>query len=126
MELRLLKLPLVHFFETSFGRIHDKHFLLVRLDDGGVSGFGECVAEQDPYYSSETNDTAWHIIESFIAPRVLGVDFAHPRDLFAALKAIRGHHMWDCGASAHDHQRWLPPGTLTRSSTLVALVLGMA
>ena len=23
LELRLLKLPLVHFFETSFGRIHD-------------------------------------------------------------------------------------------------------
>ena len=36
LELRLLKLPLVHFFETSFGRIHDKHFLLVRLDDGSL------------------------------------------------------------------------------------------
>lgn len=93
LELRLLKLPLVHFFETSFGRIHDKHFILVRVDGGGVSGFGECVAEQDPYYSSETNDTVWHIIESFIAPRVLDVEFAHPRDLFPALKAIRGHNM---------------------------------
>jgi O-succinylbenzoate synthase len=93
LELRLLKLPLVHFFETSFGRIHDKHFILVRLDGGGLSGYGECVAEQDPYYSSETNDTAWHIIESFVAPRVLGVEFAHPRDVFPALKAIRGHNM---------------------------------
>jgi O-succinylbenzoate synthase len=93
LELRLLKLPLVQFFETSFGRIHDKHFILVRLDGGGVSGFGECVAEQDPYYSSETNDSAWHIIESFVAPRVLDVEFAHPRDLFPALKAIRGHNM---------------------------------
>jgi o-succinylbenzoate synthase len=93
LELRLLKLPLVHFFETSFGRIHEKHFILVRLDAAGVSGFGECVAENDPYYSSETNDTAWHIIESFIAPRVLDVEFGHPRELFASLKAIRGHHM---------------------------------
>lgn len=93
LELRLLKLPLVHFFETSFGRIYDKHFILVRVDGGGVSGYGECVAESDPYYSSETNDTVWHIIESFIAPRVIGVDFAHPRDVFPALKAIRGHNM---------------------------------
>jgi o-succinylbenzoate synthase len=93
MELRLVRLPLVHFFETSFGRVHDKHFILVRLDGGGVSGFGECVADQDPYYSSETNDSAWHIIESFVAPRVLDVEFAHPRDVFPALKAIRGHHM---------------------------------
>src|SRR5581483_11392866 len=48
---------------------------------------------RDPYYSSETNDAAWSIITGFIAPRVLGVDVAHPRAVFPALKAIRGHHM---------------------------------
>jgi O-succinylbenzoate synthase len=93
LELRLLKLPLVHFFETSFGRIYDKHFIVVRLDGSGVSGFGECVAEQDPYYSSETNETVWHIIEGFIAPRVIDVAFDHPREVFPALRAIRGHNM---------------------------------
>ena len=93
LELRLLKLPLVHFFETSFGRIDEKHFIIVRVDGDGASGYGECVAELDPYYSSETNDTVWHIITDFVAPRVLGVEFAHPRDVFPALKAIRGHNM---------------------------------
>jgi O-succinylbenzoate synthase len=93
LELRLVKLPLVHFFETSFGRIDDKHFILVRVDGDGATGYGECVAEQDPYYSSETNETAWHIIADFIAPRVIGAAFEHPRDLFPALKAIRGHNM---------------------------------
>jgi o-succinylbenzoate synthase len=110
MELRLLKLPLVRFFETSFGRIDDKHFIIVRVDGGGLSGYGECVAEQDPYYSAETNDTAWHIIADFIAPRVLGVDFGHPRDVFPALTAIRGNNMakaavemaaWDLYARQH-------------------------
>jgi O-succinylbenzoate synthase len=93
LELRLLKLPLVHFFETSFGRIDDKHFIIVRADGDGVSGYGECVAEQDPYYSSETNQTVWHIIGDFIAPRLLGIEFSHPREVSPALKAIRGHHM---------------------------------
>ena len=93
LELRLIRLPLVHFFETSFGRIDDKHFILARVDGGGATGYGECVAEQDPYYSSETNETAWHVISDFIAPRILGVDFDHPRDVFPALKAIRGHNM---------------------------------
>jgi len=93
LELRLIRLPLVHFFETSFGRIDDKHFILVRVEGGGVTGYGECVAEQDPYYSSETNETAWHIISDFIAPRILGAGFDHPRDVFPALKAIRGHNM---------------------------------
>jgi len=93
LELRLLKLPLVHFFETSFGRVDDKHFILVRVESDGASGYGECVAEKDPYYSSETNDTVWHIIAEFLAPRLLGADFAHPREVFPALKAVRGHNM---------------------------------
>ncbi len=93
LELRLLKLPLVHFFETSFGRIYDKHFIVVRVDGGGQTGYGECVAEQDPYYSAETNETVWHIVTEFIAPRIVGADFEHPRAIFPALKAIRGHNM---------------------------------
>jgi O-succinylbenzoate synthase len=93
LELRLLKLPLVHFFETSFGRIYDKHFIVVLLEADGISAYGECVAEQDPFYGAETNETAWHIIADFIAPRVLGASFDHPRELFPALKAIRGHNM---------------------------------
>jgi O-succinylbenzoate synthase len=113
LELRLLRLPLVHFFETSFGRIDEKHFIIVRVDGDGATGYGECVAEQDPYYSAETNETVWHIIADFIAPRVLGADFAHPRDVFPALKAIRGHNMakaavemaaWDL----YSHQRGEP------------------
>jgi O-succinylbenzoate synthase len=88
-----MRLPLVRFFETSFGRISDKHFILVRAEGGGAAGFGECVADQDPYYSAETNETAWHIITLFIAPRVVGVEFAHPREVFRSLRAIRGHHM---------------------------------
>ncbi len=93
LELRLLRLPLVHFFETSFGRIYDKHFLLVALSGEGHVGFGECVAESDPYYSSETNETCWHVISDFLAPRVLGLVFEHPRDVFPAFKAVRGHNM---------------------------------
>jgi O-succinylbenzoate synthase len=115
LELALLQLPLVAFFETSFGRIYDKRFIIVRVDGDGLSGYGECVAEGDPYYSAETTETAWHIIGDFIAPRVLGIEFSHPRDVFPALKAIRGHHMakaavemaaWDL----HARQRGAPLG----------------
>jgi len=93
LELRLLELPLVRFFETSFSRVSDKQFILVRVEGDGVTGYGECVADRDPYYSAETNETAWHIIAAFIAPRLLGVELAHPREIFPALKAIRGHNM---------------------------------
>jgi o-succinylbenzoate synthase len=109
LQLRLVRLPLVAFFETSFGRVYDKTFILVTLDGDGIQGLGECVADVDPYYSSETNVAAWHIIKDFIAPLVLGRTFADPRDVFPALARIRGHNMakaavemasWDLAARA--------------------------
>ncbi|MGQ0733684.1 MAG: o-succinylbenzoate synthase [Acidobacteriota bacterium] len=93
LELRLCRLPLVRFFETSFGRSYDRTFLLVRLEGSGAEGWGEAVAEANPFYSSETTETAWHIITRFLAPRVLGREFDHPRDVFPAMRQVRGHHM---------------------------------
>ena len=83
IELRLLRLPLVRFFETSFGRVYDRAFVLVTVEGDGATGVGECVADANPYYSSETTRTAWHIITEFIAPLVLG------RDLRASARGLR-------------------------------------
>lgn len=93
IELALLRLPLVRFFETSFGRIDDRAFVLVTLEDNGVTGIGECVADERPFYSSETTRTAWHVIADFLGPMILGRTFAHPGEIFDALALVRGHHM---------------------------------
>jgi o-succinylbenzoate synthase len=93
IELRLLRLPLVRFFETSFGRVHDRSFVLVAVEENGARGLGECVADATPFYSYETTRTAWHIIADFIAPLVLGREFQHPREIYPALDRIRGHNM---------------------------------
>jgi len=89
----LLRLPLVRFFETSFGRVDERLFLLVTVEENGASGVGECVADANPYYSAETTRTAWHIISEFLAPLVLGRSFSHPREIFGALAPVRGHQM---------------------------------
>jgi o-succinylbenzoate synthase len=91
--LRLLRLPLVRFFETSFGRSYDRAFILVEIAGDGVSGWGECVAEESPFYSSETTETAWHVLSDFLVPQVIGRDFSHPSDLFPAMARVRGHQM---------------------------------
>jgi o-succinylbenzoate synthase len=93
IELRLLRLPLVRFFETSFGRIYDRSFVLVTVEDDGAIGVGECVADDNPFYSSETTRTAWHIIEKSLAPLVFDREYAHPRDVFDSFSIVRGHHM---------------------------------
>ena len=111
LHLRLIRLPLVAFFETSFGRVYDKTFILVTIEGDGAQGLGECVADVTPYYSSETNTAAWHIIKDFLAPLVLGRVFTDPRHVFPALARVRGHHMakaalemaaWDLAARAQN------------------------
>jgi O-succinylbenzoate synthase len=101
LELFLCRLPLVHFFETSFGRSYDRTFVLVRVEGESagsqVEGWGEAVAEANPYYSSETTETVWHIVQGFIAPLVVGKTFDHPREIYPALKRIRGHNMAKAG-----------------------------
>ena len=97
IELFLCRLPLVHFFETSFGRSYDRTFVLVRVQGAGHEGWGESVAEANPYYSSETTETVWHIIAGFIAPLIVGQTFDHPREIYPALRRIRGHNMAKAG-----------------------------
>jgi O-succinylbenzoate synthase len=111
IELRVLQLPLVRFFETSFGRISERSFVLVSVEEDGAVGVGECVADAHPYYSAETTRTAWHVIADFLAPLVLGRHFDHPRDILDALGRVRGHNMakaavemaaWDLYARQQD------------------------
>jgi o-succinylbenzoate synthase len=93
LRLRLLRLPLVAFFETSFERVYDKTFILVSVEGEGMEGLGECVADVHPYYAPETNLGAWHIIKDFLAPLVLGRSFKDPRHVFPAFARVRGHNM---------------------------------
>jgi o-succinylbenzoate synthase len=111
IELRLLRLPLVRPFETSFGRVSERQFVLVTVDHAGATGIGECVADANPFYSAETTRTAWHIIADFIAPMVLGRRYDHPAEIFESLSVIRGHNMakaavemaaWDLFARQQD------------------------
>ena len=69
VELRQIHLPLIHFFETSFGRTTERRILLVRVtDQDGAEGWGECTAGEGPFYCDEWTETAWATIKTFLAP----------------------------------------------------------
>ena len=72
ITLREIQMPLVHFFETSFGRTYDRRVLLVTLHDNGLEGWGECVAGEGPFYSEEYIDGAWDVIVRYLGPALLG------------------------------------------------------
>jgi O-succinylbenzoate synthase len=94
IELRYLKMPLRFRFETSFGAVTEKSFLLAQVFAGdGAWGVGECVAEDDPYYLPETNGTVTHVVRDFLAPLVVGHTFESPSETDGRLSRIRGHEM---------------------------------
>jgi len=93
IELRELQMPLVHFFETSFGRTTTRRIVLVRVDADGLTGWGEVTCGEEPFYSYETPETAWHILRDFLIPWTLGKDWAAPGDVALRFRPIRGHNM---------------------------------
>jgi o-succinylbenzoate synthase len=94
IELREIRLPLIHFFETSFGRTTERRILLVRVTDSdGAEGWGECTAGEEPFYSYEWTETAWTTIHEFLAPMVIGRNIESAAHAFSLMKSLRGHRM---------------------------------
>ncbi|HYL38145.1 MAG TPA: o-succinylbenzoate synthase [Bryobacteraceae bacterium] len=93
ITLRQIKMPLVHFFETSFGRTTERHMVLVEASAGGVSGWGEVTAGENPFYNEEWTESAWLILRDYVAPRVLRHNFANATEVGARTDHIRGHKM---------------------------------
>ena len=93
VELREIRLPLVHFFETSFGRTSERRIVLVRAEADGLTGWGEVTAGEAPFYSHETPETAWHILRDFLIPWTLGREWTRACEVAPQFRAIRGHNM---------------------------------
>ncbi len=94
IELREIRLPLIHFFETSFGRTTERRIVLVRLTDtDGTEGWGECTAGEGPFYSDEWTETAWTTLHEFLGPMVLGKNIESAAQAFTVMKPVRGHRM---------------------------------
>jgi len=94
VELREIRLPLIHFFETSFGRTTERRILLLRLrDKDGAEGWGECTAGEGPFYCEEWTETAWATIKTFLAPLVIGKEIGTAASVWQLMSAARGNRM---------------------------------
>ena len=87
--------PLVHPFRTSFGEKTTRPCIMVAVQSEGLTGWGECVAHPRPDYSYETLTTAWHVLEEFLVPPLIGHQVTAAADIFATAgyKMVRGHNM---------------------------------
>src|SRR6204780_3451659 len=93
LRLPEIHMPLIAPFQTSFGETSLRRILLLELDAAGATGWGECTAGEDPYYSYETVETAWHILRDFLWPVVKYKEFASSAEVWDLLSCVRGHNM---------------------------------
>jgi o-succinylbenzoate synthase len=98
VELTEINLPLVHFFETSFGRTYERRCILVRVEDAdGAEGWGEVTCGEVPGYSDEWTDSAWVTAEQILAPLVVGKEVESAADVWSLMSWVRGHRMAKSG-----------------------------
>ena len=101
LELREIELPLKSPFETSFGRTTQRRILILRaFNRDGASGYGECVAGENPFFNHETIDTAWLITSKYVAPLLAAVGIESAEQVSHALAPIRENRMAKAGVEA--------------------------
>jgi O-succinylbenzoate synthase len=127
-------MPLVHFFETSFGRTYERQILLIELLSEGVTGWGEITCAERPFYNEEWTDSAWLIVRDYVAPRVLGAPLAGPEEVAPLTAHIRGHRMarggvetavWDLAARQAGVPLWKQIGGGARREISCGVSIGI-
>lgn len=93
VTLREIRMPLVHFFETSFSRVYARSILLVTLEGEGLRAWGECVASEDPFYSEEWIESAWPVMVKYLVPALLGKRVDSGSDCAAVFAPVKGNRM---------------------------------
>ena len=115
ITIREIQMPLVHPFETSFGRTTARRIILVTAHCGSIDGWGECTAGEHPFFSEESTDTAWHVLRDYLAPMLLGKSFEYAHESVSVIERARANRMakaalenalWDAEAQHRNVPLW--------------------
>ncbi|WP_406944611.1 o-succinylbenzoate synthase [Halobacillus sp. SY10] len=99
--LRKVSLPLKVPFVTHQFELKERPLIIIEVkDDAGRIGYGEVTAFPDPFYTYETINTAWHILEDYLIPFLLKNGAEHPSDFAEESKGVQGHPMAKAGLEA--------------------------
>jgi o-succinylbenzoate synthase len=69
------RVPLVEPFRISSGTVAEKDGIVVRVDAGEHTGYGESSPMSGSFYSSDTPESCWRDLRDILVPRLLGKAF---------------------------------------------------
>ena len=94
IDIFLMEMKMKTPFSTSFGTVQNKKFYIVKaIDESGITGWGEGVAFESPWYTEETVETSLHMLERFLIPLVLKRSIEHPSEVDELFQSIRRNQM---------------------------------
>jgi O-succinylbenzoate synthase len=98
VTLSQVSLPLVSRFRTSSHSKDRLTHIIVRVEaEDGEVGFGECACEVAPFYGPETVESCWHVLSTYLAPALLGLEWDEPEQATAAVAKYRGNQFAKAG-----------------------------
>ena len=94
VELRVIELPLVRPFRTSFGTQSSRQVLMVKVtNENGTIGWAECVAMSEPLYSPEYTHACIDLIKRFLIPALNSAGDFKAEEVATILKPFLGGQM---------------------------------
>lgn len=99
-----VRVPLKKPFHTQLQTVAERESILIEMIDiDGILGVGECVAFTSPWYTEETVQTVWDVLENWIIPSLMSRTFSNPDEIDAHISSIKRNHM---AKSAVNHAMW--------------------
>ncbi|RID86567.1 o-succinylbenzoate synthase [Peribacillus asahii] len=112
ITLRIIEAPLKSPFQTHLETVTKREVIVVEARNAdGLVGYGEAVPFSSPWYTEETLQTVFHLLEDFLIPLTFQQEWKHPSELPYVWSGIRRNRMaksaleqaiWDLYAKQQD------------------------
>ncbi|MGG1367792.1 o-succinylbenzoate synthase [Priestia megaterium] len=94
IHLYKIDMKLLSPFSTSYGTVQDRELILLEVEDEqGFTGWGEVVAFSSPWYTEETIQTCFHMLDDFLIPSLLHQQLQKPEDVQKLFKPLKRNNM---------------------------------
>ncbi len=91
LDVYLIKSPLIHPWKTAYGEDPDIFSILVSMTSGNDIGWSEASPLFGPTYSPECAWGVYYVIKQFLAPLLVGEEFADASEINAVLSRYKGN-----------------------------------